>query len=176
MKVGHQLKDFKENKSNSRVTIFGFDKNLTAEDSQAYREYFSKLGKLEFYYFVKMRCDKIKNDEINHYIKVNGIQSHQYDKVNLLNVSYLDPNIINKLKHQKIVHLNGKELTISEFTEFKKLEQDDVEPSKNVQELNKVNNQASPTTQTRLFLKNSQTLNPRKDLSRGDFFVQKSQM
>jgi RNA recognition motif-containing protein len=125
MKVGSQLQNFQENKADTRLTVYGFDKNISCEDSQAYREFFSSLGKLEFYYFVKMRCDKVQNEEISKYIEENNLMDHEFDKVNLLNISYIDVDITNLLKERKVLKIHGKELTISHITTYKKLEPKD---------------------------------------------------
>ena len=125
MKAGVQLKNLRDQKADTRITVYGFAKNISSDDSQACRDFFSSLGKLEFYYFVKMRCDKIINDEISQYIDENNLKIHQFDKINLLNIGYKDSKITSDLMGRKKLTINGIELIISHFTEYKKLDQDD---------------------------------------------------
>jgi hypothetical protein len=88
--------------------VYGFAKNISSDDSQACRDFFSSLGKLEFYYFVKMRCDKIINDEISQYIDENNLKIHQSDEINVLSIAYKDSNISKNLSLTGQIFLNGK--------------------------------------------------------------------
>lgn len=119
MKQGRNLENTLTSTRGKRITIYGFRNWITQEDKDLTRNFFSNLGKLEIYYFVNMRCDKIINKDINDYIKVMGIRKNNKSKIYLLNLGYSDESITSKLRSQNLIQLGLQRLRTTKFTIYK---------------------------------------------------------
>jgi hypothetical protein len=73
LKVGAQLTKMRPNMTLPKLCYFGIEKNLSAEDSLAFREFFSSKGKLEFYNFVKKPISNIHCPYTLQYIEENNL-------------------------------------------------------------------------------------------------------
>lgn len=122
MRSGADLEDRLNSTRENRITIYGFPKKLSTDQKNELQDYFSSLGKLEIYYFVNMRCAKIVNSEINHYIKTS-LHLAGEKKVTLLNLSYHDVEVTKKLLKQKLLSIGTLRLKVSTFTIYKEFKQ-----------------------------------------------------
>lgn len=125
LKSSPQLANNADTKNEHRITIYGFPGVLNKELKTDLQNYFSILGQLEYYYYMYVRIDKIENDDIQRYIKVNNLQTEKYQKIHILNISYKDANISKNLLDSGRLNIGGSIYKVSHYT--RKLKQEEVE-------------------------------------------------
>ena len=128
LKSTPQLQTNSSLRDKQRITIYGFPKILTSEIKEALQKYFSMLGQLEYFYYMYVRIDKIENDEIQEYVKVNNLQTQEFQKIHILNISYKNVNISKSLLSKKDLTIAGETFKVSRFT--RKLKQEEIEAKK----------------------------------------------
>lgn len=125
LKSSPQLASIPQERNEHRITIYGFPKILDKTLKSNLQEFFSSLGQLEYFYYMYVRIDKIENDDIQEYIKVNNLQTTKYQKIHILNISYKDATISQKLLNNTRLNIGGRTFMVSYYT--RKMTQEEVD-------------------------------------------------
>lgn len=117
---GEDLNKKMTKKNLNRFILYSLPLKLSDEQSKQLREYFSSLGKLEYYYFTSMRCERIDSREILDYAARHNTQRVQKTtKVNLLNISYVNETITQQLLARKWLNIGSLQPVVHEYFKFK---------------------------------------------------------
>ena len=114
--LGSTLSKNMQTKLQSRLTVFNLPLNLTKGQEKQLQEYFSSIGNLTYYYVTKINLSRLTNQEvISFYGNIDERRNCEI-KVVLLNLSYSDQKITERLVSAKEIQLGDMLLKTSQFS------------------------------------------------------------